>query len=180
MVETSRPSRPWGRTLQCKRGFPRLAAALAALGLVLLAAIGEAAKAEAGSISVENAWARATPKGAKVAAGYLTIKNSGKEPDRLLTASAEFADQAEIHQTSMVDGVMQMRPVTDGISIPPKSTVMLEPNAYHLMFLRLAGPLNEGDTVSGELTFERAGKVEITFHILGMGARGPEAEPHHH
>jgi periplasmic copper chaperone A len=157
----------------------RLGAMLALLCLVL-ATLASAVRAEAGFISVENAWVRATPKGAKVAAGYLTIKNDGREPDRLLSASARFAGTAEIHQSSMVNGVMQMRPVTDGIPIAPKSTVTLGPGAYHFMFMELAAPLNEGDTVSGELTFERAGKVEVTFHVLGMGAQGPDENAHHH
>jgi copper(I)-binding protein len=149
------------------------------LGVLLAApALSLAVKAEPASIAVENAWARATPKGAQVAAGYLTIKNDGEEPDRLVSASAGFAGKTEMHQSSMVDGVMKMRPVTDGIPIPPETTVMLAPGGYHFMFMDLAAPLTEGDAVSGELTFERAGKVEVTFQVLGLGAQGP-GEDHH-
>lgn len=156
--------------------------ALTALGLGLAAGSG-AAKTETGSITVENAWARATPKGAKVAAGYLTIKNDSDAPDRLISARADFAETAEIHQTKMVDGVAQMRPVTDGVSIPAKDKVMFEPNGYHLMFMELAGPLSEGETVRGELTFERAGSVAVTFQVKAIGAQAPDAQQshqHHH
>lgn len=157
-----------------------IAGIFAVLGMILAATMTHAAKAETGAISVENAWARATPKGAKVAAGYLTIENTGDQPDRLVSASATFAGKTEIHLMNMVDGVMQMRPITDGLTVPPIDTVALEPNSYHLMFMDLAGPLSEGETLRGELTFERAGSVEVTFQVMGIGAQGPEAQGHQH
>ncbi len=130
--------------------------------------------AEAGSISVEKAWSRATPNGAKVAAGFVTIKNDGDEPDRLVSASADFAGETQIHQMSMAGGMMKMRPVPEGIVIPPKSSVVLEPAGYHLMFMDFAQPLKEGDSFPAKLTFEHAGSMEVTFQVLGMGAQAPE------
>jgi copper(I)-binding protein len=150
------------------------------LVLALAVGIGCAAKAGPGSITVEDPWTRATPKDAKVAAGYLTIKNEGAEPDRLVSASAGFAGKAEMHQSSMLDGMMKMRPAAEGIEIPPGSTVTFGPGGYHLMFTDLAAPLIQGDTVSGELVFERAGKVEVVFKVLGMGAQGPCEDAQHH
>jgi copper(I)-binding protein len=155
-----------------------LAGMLAGLTLALAAAIGPATP-ETASIAVENAWTRATPTGAKVAAGYLTIKNTGDQPDRLVSARADFADKTEIHLMNTVDGVMQMRPVSDGLAVPPQDSVALEPNSYHLMFMGLAAPLEEGETVRGELTFERAGNVNVTFQVMGIGAKAPEDHPHH-
>ena len=35
---------------------------------------------KAGDIVVENPWARATPKGAEVGGGYLTIQNKAPRP----------------------------------------------------------------------------------------------------
>jgi periplasmic copper chaperone A len=155
-----------------------LAGMLAGLTFLLAASIGTAG-AETGSIAIENAWARATPAGAKVAAGYLTVKNGGDEPDRLVSASAEFAGKSEIHTMNMVHGMMQMRPVKDGLAVPARGSVALEPNSYHLMFMDLAKPLAEGDTVAGQLTFERAGSVPVEFKVMGIGAPGPDAETHH-
>jgi periplasmic copper chaperone A len=158
----------------------RAAAWLTILGLVLGTGLAQTATAETGAIAVEKAWTRATPKGAKVAAGYLTIRNHGDEPDRLLGGRAEFAGKTEIHLMNMVDGVMQMRPVRDGLQIMPNSTVALEPSGYHLMFMELARPLAEGETVSGALNFERAGEVPVSFAVMGLGAQGPDAEDHQH
>ena len=142
----------------------------------LLLAAGVALAETVGSISVENAWSRAVPSGSKVAVGYLAIRNDGDEPDRLLSASASFAGATEIHQTRMADGMMRMRPVRDGVPVPAKGTVTLEPNSYHLMFMQLTQPLKEGDTLTVKLTFERAGSVEVAFQVLGLGAQGPKTE----
>jgi copper(I)-binding protein len=159
-----------------KRDIVRKTLPALALAAVMLAA-GTACSETSGSVTVENAWSRASPSGVKVAAGYLAIINDGDEPDRLLAASAPFAGATEIHKTSMQDGVMRMRPVRDGVPVPAKSTVMLEPNSYHLMFMRLTRPLDEGDTVQASLTFERAGTLNITIDVLGIGAQGPDTKP---
>ena len=138
------------------------------------------------SITLEDAWSRATAA-TGVGVGYLTIKNGGDTPDKLLSASAEVAEKAEIHQTEMVDGVMKMRPLTDGVPIPANGTVMLAPNGYHLMLMGLKAPLQKGDTFKASLTFEHAGAVEAIFHVGSIGAAGPDERPpdtaedvHHH
>jgi copper(I)-binding protein len=58
--------------------------------------------------------------------------------------------------------------------------VALAPGGYHLMFMNLAAPLTEGETVSGELVFERAGKLAVTYEVLGIGAQGPAEGNHQH
>ena len=57
---------------------------------------------------------------------------------------------------------MQMRQLTDGLPIPAKGSVALEPSSYHLMFVDLSKPLQEGETFSGKLTFEKAGAMDVT------------------
>jgi copper(I)-binding protein len=36
-----------------------------------------------GATQIDNPWSRATPKGATTGAGYMTIKSTGTEADRL-------------------------------------------------------------------------------------------------
>src|SRR6185312_11383626 len=100
-----------------------------------LAAFLGAAPAAAHDVTVRQAWSRATPKAAKVAGGYLTIENRGVQPDRLLSASSGAAAKVEIHQMSMQDGIMTMRPLDDGLAIPPDATVTLAPGGDHFMFI---------------------------------------------
>jgi periplasmic copper chaperone A len=127
------------------------------------------ATATIAGLVVAQPWARATPGGAKVGGGYLTITNTGREPDRLVGGSVEVAGRFEIHEMSVTDGVMRMRPV-DGITVAPGASVELKPGGLHAMFLDLLEPLREGRTVRGTLVFERAGTVPITFVVRGIGS----------
>src|SRR5262245_42007289 len=62
-----------------------------------------------GSIEISSPWSRATPKGAQTAIGYMTIKNNGSTPDRLVGGSIELADRFQLHVLIMVDGYDKMR-----------------------------------------------------------------------
>ena len=72
---------------------------------------------------------------------------------------------------------MVMRPLANGLDIKPGAKVTLEPNGYHLMLMDLKKPLEQGEQFTATLSFEKAGKVEVTFTIAGMGARSPDAAP---
>ena len=134
----------------------------------------------AGTLSIQAPWARATPNGAKVAGGYLSITNTGTEPDKLTGASLERANRGEVHSMSMDGGVMKMAPVEGGLVIKPGETVTLKPGGYHLMFTDLKQPLMKGDTVDGTLTFETAGTVPVAFTVEGIAAQVPNAGEHQH
>jgi copper(I)-binding protein len=151
----------------------RAVAVLAAASIVSPNLVALAKDFTAGAITIERPWSRATPSGAKVAAGYLTIKNTGDVPDRLLSLIADIAGHTSIHQMSMSDGMMQMRELTYGLAIPAQGSVTLEPQSYHLMFEDLKRPLKQGETFSGTLTFDKAGPVSVTFDVKGLGASSP-------
>ena len=128
---------------------------------------------KAGDVTIGEPWLRATPNGAKVAGGYVTLTNAGASPDKLLSASIPQAGRAEIHSMSVEGGVMKMAEVPGGLAIEPGKTVALKPGGLHLMFLDLKDGLKAGETVSGTLTFERAGTVPVTFAVAPVGAPGP-------
>jgi copper(I)-binding protein len=129
-------------------------------------------------IVLDHPWSRATPAGAKVAAGYLTIVNHGSAADVLTGVSTDIAGQADVHEMSMANGVMSMRPVTGGLPIPAGGQVTLKPGAFHLMFQDLKRPLKEGDRFTGTLMFQKAGPMPVTFDVGAIAAMGPsKAEP---
>jgi copper(I)-binding protein len=132
--------------------------------------------AAAHDITVKEAWSRATPKGAKVAGGYLTIENRGIQPDRLLSASSGAAAKVEIHQMDLQDGIMTMRPLDDGLVIPADTTVTLVPGGDHIMFVGLTAPFEEGQRVPVSLNFERASRVDASFEVGSVGAKGPRLQ----
>jgi copper(I)-binding protein len=117
----------------------------------------------AGSLTIATPWLRATPNGAKVAGGYLSITNKGSESDRLISA------KGAIHEMSMDNGMMRMNELPDGLEIKPGETVILKPGSYHIMFEDLSEPLKQGDMVEGTLTFAKAGKINVTFKVGGIG-----------
>jgi periplasmic copper chaperone A len=153
-------------------------------GLLVLAGAAPQSPATtmAGSLEIATPWLRATPNGAKVAGGYLSITNKGTEPDRLTGAVIPVAAKGAIHKMSMDNGMMLMRELTDGLEIKPGETVELKPGGYHLMFEDLKQPLKQGDTVEGTLTFAKAGTVAVTFKVGGIADTVPPAaatEPMH-
>jgi copper(I)-binding protein len=148
---------------------------LSTAAAVLLAGSVLAHEYNAGSLHIGHPWARATPKGAPVGGGYLTITNNGSEPDRLIGGSVDFAKKFELHQMSTDQGVMKMRPVEGGIEIKPGETVTLKPGGLHIMFVGLDKPLKQGERVPATLDFAKSGKVKVDFVVEGMGATHDEA-----
>ncbi|MGE4371437.1 MAG: copper chaperone PCu(A)C [Xanthobacter sp.] len=123
-----------------------------------------------GDLTITAPWSRATPGGAKVAAGYMQITNHGKSADWLTGGTFSRAARVEIHEMAMKDGIMTMRPLKDGLEIPPGKTVTLAPGGYHIMFMGLQTPLKEGEDVTGMLDFKNAGKLDVTYQVRGIAA----------
>ena len=147
--------------------------ALAALLAAALPLPASASEVRVGDLIVANAWTRVTPPGARVAGGFLTITNTGKAADRLISGTSPIAGHVEIHEMTMDGGVMKMREVAGGLEIAPGATVELKPGSYHVMFMDLkSGPM-EGKPVAGTLTFEKAGTTAITFEVAPLGAKSP-------
>jgi periplasmic copper chaperone A len=139
----------------------------------LLAAPARADDVRVGDLVISQGWSRATPGGAKIGGGYLSIENKGSVPDRLIAVSGDIAGKIEIHEMAVKDGVMTMRPLEDGLAIAPGKMVKLAPGGFHLMRMNLKNPLKQGDKVSVTLEFEKAGKVTASLDVQGVGAPGP-------
>jgi copper(I)-binding protein len=122
----------------------------------------------AASITVEHAWARASPKGAPNGVTYLTLVNGGTEADRLIGASSSVAENIQFHEEREEDGVSKMRQL-DAIDIPAGGSVTLKPSGIHLM-MKLKAQLLEGQSFPLTLTFEKAGVIEVTVNIGKVGA----------
>jgi copper(I)-binding protein len=151
--------------------------AIVAIAIVIVAAQPAAAHDYTlGDLRIGNPWTRATAAPGGAGGGYLTIRNTGSEPDRLLRAETAAAANTELHTMSMEGGVMRMRPVA-GIVIPPGQEVRLAPGGLHVMFLNTRERFVQGQKITARLVFERAGSIEVEFHVQAPGARG---SGHHH
>ena len=143
------------------------------LVLTSLSSVAQAHEYKAGSLTITRPWVRATPGGAQVGGGYLTITNTGSMPDRLLGGALSGAARGEVHVTSNEGGISRMRSVEGGIEIKPGETVRLAPGGYHLMFLGLKHSLINGERVAGTLQFEKGGSVPVEFEVQAVGAKAP-------
>jgi len=131
-----------------------------------------------GTLKIHDPWARATPKGAQVAGGYMSITNTGKQPDRLVGGSTAVATGFEVHEMSVANGVMKMRELPNGLEIKPGQTVTLKPNGYHIMLTGLKTQLKQGGDVAATLKFEKAGAVKVDFAVAGIGAMSADNGGH--
>ena len=133
-----------------------------------------------GTLEIDSPWSRAVPKGAKVAAGYMKIKNTGSEPDRLVGGSTPVAGGFMVHEMSMDNGVMKMRPLPSGLEIKPGETVELKPSSFHIMMTDLKQPIQQGKPFKATLMFEKAGNVDVDFAVAPAGAMSAAASAHDH
>ena len=159
------------------------------LSVALVAATAPVAPAQqAGSIQLENAWARRAPampagqagghgtgsgggtahggEGAMAHGGggngavYVTITNRSAEPDALVSATTDAATTVELHETVQEGGVMKMRP-RPKFEVAGGGRLEMKPGGYHIMLLGLKHDLKPGDTVSVTVTFEKAGRMTV-------------------
>ena len=134
------------------------------------------AEIAAGDLRIIEPWARAMLPGQPTGGAYMTIRNQGQEPDRLVAVTSPAAGKVEVHTMEMKDEVMVMRPIEDGLEVPAGKSVSLEPGGLHLMFLDVKTPFAEGAEVPITLEFEKAGKVDINLPVLpartGRGGAG--------
>ena len=128
----------------------------------------------AGDLLIVHPFTRATARAGGTAAGYVTIRNTGPLPDRLLAAESPAAGMLELHTMSMEQGVMRMRPVPE-IVIPAGGEVRLAPGGLHIMLIGTASRFERGQRVPLVLVFERAGRVPVELAVEAPGASGGHA-----
>lgn len=105
-------------------------------------------------------------------AAYMLIENRGDEADRLIGGSTDVAKVVEIHEIVDNNGVMEMKPLADGLEIPAGETVTLQPGGYHVMLIGLTKDLTDGSTYELTLTFEHAGDVKLQVPVQRMAPEG--------
>ena len=158
-------------TLSRRRTNMIAALIVAACGMGLLAPSASAN----GSIVISGAEAKATMPGARVAAAYMQLTNTGKAPVTLTAAASPVCETVELHTMSMDGGIMRMRQITGGVTISPGSTIAFTPGGMHLMLMGLKQQLTPAAAVPITLTFAGAPAQTLQFPVKPMGDGG-----HHH
>ncbi len=147
---------------------------------VLLLALMSSGYAQAQSVTVQEAWIRGTVAGQSATGAFMEL--TAKSNARLVGVSTPLTKNAEVHNMTMQNGVMKMFPV-DGIDVPAGRTVKLASGGYHVMLMNLQKPLNAGDKVPLQLTFELADKkretVDLMVEVRDIKGQ-PAKHPHQH
>ncbi len=141
-----------------------------AIALSLTAILTSAPGVLASDVMVSGAFARASASpGVKSGAAYVTIVNQANVADRLTAVASPAAGHAMLHESKNENGVMTMSEVM-GLDIGAGATVAMAPGGIHIMFMDLKAPLVEGQSITLELTFEKAGKIAVEVPIAGVAA----------
>lgn len=148
------------------------------LTLALVAALGGVAAA---AVVPSGAWSRPAITTGVV---YLTLRNTGSAPTRLVKAASPVAQAVELHESmeskapmgsmsgmssgSMsMGGVASMHPVAF-VPIPAHGSVKFAPGGYHIMLIGLRHPLHAGQTFPVRLYFAHAPPQRVTVQVRSM------------
>ncbi len=148
----------------------QLSPGLMVLGLLAPSAT-TAAHADDMSLMASGAWSRPTASAAMAGVVYVTVTDSGA-PTTLVSVSTPIAAQAQMHQSLMQNGMMEMLPVKS-LPIAPGAPITFSPGGYHIMLMGLSQPLSAGQTFPLTLTFADGGRVTTTVTVQSMTAGAP-------
>lgn len=94
-----------------------------------------------------------------MAAGFLVVQNSGGA-DRLTSVTSPLSDHVTIHETK--DRTMRM---VSSFEVPANGELDLERGGNHIMLTQLKQRPEQGETVSIELHFEKAGLIKVDVPV---------------
>ncbi len=134
--------------------------------------------AQVEDVSIQSAYSYATAYSQKSGAVFIEIANTSEQDDKLLSASTDVAESAELHTMAHENDVMKMRKV-ESMDIPANSSVSLQPAGDHIMLIGLKAPLQEGEMFTVDLQFEHAGTVSVPVEVRAAGSV-PENNHHDH
>jgi copper(I)-binding protein len=143
------------------------------IAIGVLAALAAASCARAApAVSVEKPEVRASLGNTPTAAAYLTIRNRGDAPDRLVGASCACAGMVMAHKTvTAANGVASMSH-EPAVAVPARGTVVFQPGGLHLMMTGLKAPIRAGQKVTITLRFEKAGTMPVVFTAVDTPSAG--------
>jgi copper(I)-binding protein len=138
-----------------------------------------AVSAMAQTVTVTDAWARATVQGQKATGAFMKI--TAKDNAKLVGVSSPVAGVAEVHEMKMDKDVMKMAALPNGLDLPAGKAVELKPGGYHVMLMDLKAPLSKDSTIPLTLTVQDAKGIKSNIELkLLVGMQAPAMPSHDH
>lgn len=124
------------------------------------------------TITLADTWVRSSEgtSDPTMTAAFGIVTNSGPTDRTIVSATNDISARTELHEMAMTNGVMIMRPVEGGITVPANSSVTLEPGGLHIMLMDLRTMIAPGDDVHVTLTMDDGSSV--LFHALAKQFAG--------
>ncbi|MFE3033665.1 copper chaperone PCu(A)C [Streptomyces canus] len=111
-----------------------------------------------GGLTVSGAYIP-QPVSADMAAGYLTISNSGSSKDELTSVTS---DDGEVTMHETTGGAMEQ---VSRLPVPAHGQLVFKSGANHLMFEKLKQTPKQGGTVTVELHFAESDPVVVKMPV---------------
>ena len=99
---------------------------------------------------------------------YFTVHNDSDTLQTLKSAELEGAQSAMLHNSTMVDGHMEMQEAAQ-MDVPAGGELVFSPGGRHVMAMDLDDSLKPGGTTTLTLTFTSGQKATLPVEILAAG-----------
>ena len=128
--------------------------------------------------TAENAWVRLPAVDGRPAAAYFVL-HGGEEDDTLITVDSARVASIELHETTMEDGAMRMRPIMS-VDLPAGETLAFEPGGRHAMLFGIDPEITPGTSLTLNFRFDSGRDVSVDAVTIAAGDSSPfEAEEDH-
>ncbi|MFR0355877.1 copper chaperone PCu(A)C [Streptomyces sediminimaris] len=119
-------------------------------------------------LKVTGAYIRQPPT-PDMAAGYLTITDTGRQPDKLTGVTSDVADRVTMHRTTAAN---RMEPVK-AFTVPAGGSLVLRTGGNHLMLTGLKKKPTAGQTVTLRLRFAESDSLTVRAPVEPATYRPP-------
>jgi copper(I)-binding protein len=117
-------------------------------------------------LQVSDAWVREAPPGARMMAGYVTVKNTGTQPQGVVSVDSPDFDAVEMHKTVTENGISKMLAL-DGVDVPAGGEARFEPGGMHLMLFAPKRVLKAGDKLQMDFHCSKNQSLKTEFVVKG-------------
>jgi copper(I)-binding protein len=119
---------------------------------------------ESAALGVSHVRVFAPLPGRAATVAYLDIENFSERPITLSSITSPTFARAELHETTIVDGVASMRPLTS-VVIEPRSQMKFAPGGMHIMLIDPQKGLLPGANILLELHYDQTGLLLVEAKI---------------
>ncbi|HEY9219500.1 MAG TPA: copper chaperone PCu(A)C, partial [Phenylobacterium sp.] len=112
-------------------------------------------------------------------AGYMTVRNHGKQPQTLVRIESPAARKVEMHRSVVAGGVARMEAVPQ-LTIAPGAEARFAPGGMHLMLVGLVKAQAAGQRIPATLVFASGARVKGDMIVGGAAPPEKGGSTHNH